>query len=195
LERIFLFGESNALLKEGPVERSEPPPKVVFRYNPRISNKKFKKAWIKTHTSFSGLANARKVKVLVKSAHVVFLEKHVKSLYKLSNAIDRIRLKVTSITLQADFRPGRLPVSLAEKVGAVKKHSPKYGRPLAAKVQVVNQDPYLRVIGGLTYSIKSTTVPPPKGKDKYWYFYRKRRRWHASEHHPYGDEPYYAVMA
>lgn len=186
-------------LARGPDMRGEPAPQVVWKYDITTSNKKFKKRWVQTHGTTLGLSQIKRKEVHVRSVRVVVLENHIRSLQKLLSAIDRLRVKLTSLISSEPVWPGRVPASAPGNFRTGKTHAApstkKYQRGLAAKVQAVGPDNYLRVIGGLTYSIKSTSKPPPKGRDKYWYFYRKNRRWHASEHHPYGDEPYYAVIA
>jgi len=172
------------------------PTYTILRYSYVLPNKEFKRRWVKTHGTSAGLKDLPRHSQTMLDVRGKSFVHYLQRLRSFVSGLDRHQTQRCLQTAKAS-KEAIVPKKWERSRGR-KRPGKRYreGQLITAKIQTVSEsEKFLRVIGGLTYSIKSMNTPPPKGKEKYWYFYRKNRGyWHASEHHPYGDEYTYALQ-
>jgi hypothetical protein len=189
---LAMFRKYTKLLTDGPEAfrnqyRSDS--RIVLKYDFALSNKEFKRRWVKSHGTSAGLKDQRRIPVRVFSLRVRFLEEYFRAVKRVEKSLSRLLNRI-------GFRPYqdvavKPPSKLVSPVG--KSKNPPFKRDRrAVKLSVHSgphgQESYFRVIGGLTYVYKPYEPPPEPRWKKYWYYFRKRGSWRPSEHHPYGDE-------
>jgi len=165
---------------------SHHPTVTIYRYSYQLPNKEFKRRWVKSHGTTAGLKDQprHRLEMLdVRGKHFVHYLRRIRIFLM---GLDRHKAQRVLMTRKAVRKYSAPPRVIREKKALQRARLP------TMKVGLVHPDPdgeyYLRLLGGLTYSLESRTVPPPRGRDKYWYFYRLKGEWRPSEHHPYGDE-------
>jgi hypothetical protein len=170
-------------------------------YDLYLSNRKYKKDYVRRHGHYPRFKPWRNI--VVPSAHVVFLEKHLKIGKDLLRRIDNLRGKLVfpgvpvaknrSSTLnpkrvQAERGgngPRQPPANPAGRILRIPE--PTFGGSKLGKtlVRVARATPggFRAVLGGQTF-----TEAPAKAHAKYWYFLRTRGFWRFSQHHPIEGE-------
>jgi hypothetical protein len=187
---LALFRKYTKLLADGPEAfrlKYKPESTIVRKYDFALSNKEFKRRWVKSHGTTAGLNSLPRVPVRVFSLRVRFLEEFLRAVTRTERLLMKLLGRFGRSTGKVNFPkpiPGPVPTAPSRKY-----KPPRGERKRAVKLQVdpVHGD-YFRVIGGLTYTYDASKPPPSKEWTKYWYYYRKYGRWRPSEHHPYGDE-------
>jgi len=179
-----------AFCNEGPFR---PPVKegtiTVLKYSYALSNKEFKRRWVKTHGTSAGLKDLPRFAVKQRSIRAFGLEYWFRMVRDQEKLLEKLRKRLV--------HTGHLPTSTR---GPSKGPVPDEGtrkqavRPKArdrlAKVHRRGGDTLKDNLGGLVTF--NGNVPPPNQRwVKYCYYYRKRGYWQPSEHHPYGDENVY----
>lgn len=162
-------------------------PKIVMKYDFARSNKEFKRLWVKTHKTTAGLKDQPRYPVRVFTPRVRFLEEHIRRINRLSKLLDKLRPSKGSILwMPKVVMPSKAPVS--KPVSRPPK--PVRQKNLAVKpLQRLDEETEVfSFVGGTTHVYHPNKPPPKKEWTKYWYFYRTRKRWKPSEHHPLGDE-------
>jgi len=196
-----LWRKYNRLIKDGPKRgllQNKPLYREVMRFSFAESNKAFRRRYIRTYGTLKGINSLPRFPVKELSVRVQFLERYFKEAENLLILLDRLRSRFRTPVQRSQFAKtthvfGKDRKGKTSRVEALSK--PKYKDGAVARVHSDSHGRrYATVAGGLTYSLDENFKPPPKGKDKYWYFYRTRGRWKASEHHPYGDEYMYLNM-
>lgn len=198
---LSIFRKYQRTIRDGPEPfrlKFKPDYVEVWRYDFALSNKEFKRRWVKTHNTSAGLKDQRRVLVKVLSPRVRFLEEYFRAVSRLEKSLSRLlnRMAPTTRPHQEVVKPSPSRSEIPAKVG--KSKNPPFKRDRrAVHLQVVphaqHTETYFRVIGGLTYTYDPYKPPPDPRWKKYWYYFRKRGKWHPSEHHPYGDEPIHLI--
>jgi len=181
----------NRLVRDGPksVDQSPYPPKIVYKYDYVLSNKEFKRRWVKSHGTSSGLKDLKRMRVTVFSIRVAPLERFFLKLRRLEKLVNKLGRRIGKSTGNySSFVPKSEPnlVSKSSKVSAVRPR--KKSRAVARVTQARNGLLNTNVIGGKSVDFDPLKPPPKAEWKKYSYFYRTRGYWKPSVHHPYGDE-------
>jgi len=189
---LNLFRKYMDFCKEGPFR---PPVKektiTVLKYSFALSNKEFKRQWVKTHGTSAGLNSLPRVAVQQRSIRVYGLEYW----FSLVAKQEKLLRKLLTRLQQRGSRLPMLPstdslVKTKKDSTSVKPGVRPYKRDrLATRLQSTKTgQQFFQVIGGLTVAYEPFKPPPKKEWTKYWYYYRNRGFWKPSEHHRYGDE-------
>lgn len=183
---LAIFNRYVTMTREGPGRPGREPVQTVLKYDYALSNKEFKKRWVKTHGTSAGLKNQPRVPVKVRSIRVQFLERFFRSLERTEQLLRKLFRRIS-------VRPSKLPKAPSKPLFSGKVESAPVVRPnkrerLAIKLQRTAEGNFFRVIGGTTTAYDPQKPPPKAEWKKYWYFFRKKGFWKPSEHHPYGDE-------
>lgn len=184
------FNKYTRLIRDGPEPfrlKYKPQYIEVLRYDFAISNKEFKRRWVKTHNTSAGLKDQRRILVRVFSPRVRFLEEYFRAVSRIEKSLSRLlnRMQVRPSQAVVEPTPSKYGFSTIGN-SAPRTKDPR--RAVHLHNDLSRGESYFRVIGGLTYTYHPDRPPPAKHWAKYWYFYRKRGFWRPSEHHPYGDE-------
>jgi len=191
---FHIFRKYQSLLAGGPTLRREPEPKRILKYDYVLSNKEYKRRWVQTHGTSAGLKGQPRHEVFVTTIRINWIEYWFRQVAKLERLLAKLSGSQTYVASVAratkvwsDVKSpcaGQKPVYVPPH----KRRAEKQESKLATKLQVVGDERFFRVIGGMTYTYDAYKPPPNPRWTKYWYFYRKHGRWRPSEHHPYGDE-------
>jgi len=194
-----LWRKYQALIQEGPVETGQQyPVTVVYRYDFVLSNKEFKRRWVKSHGTSAGLKDLPRRMVNIRSIRVKFLEDYFKSIARLERRLQNLYGKIrknfsdkTSDSQKYIPPAKRVPTTLRKKSSSSKR-PPKAFRvtPIKSGTPLIT----INELGGRVATFDPSAPPVCKHWGKYWYFYRKRGLWKPSEHHPYGDESIHLSM-
>jgi hypothetical protein len=190
-----LWAKYNRLRKEGPQPVNTNDRNycsTVYRYDFALSNKEFKRRWVKTQGTPAGLKDQRRIPITVFSVRVKFLEQYFKQMDKLSDLLSKLLRKIHLI------KPEIAPPVKVEKTDTLRYQIPArrirpFKRTRLAAIQLRHLDgiTFAREIGGLVWTYDPYKPPPlwmGHRWQKYFYFFRIRGFWRPSEHHPYGDE-------
>jgi len=208
---LDLWNQYNGLLKRGPKVK-RPSHTKCDRYNPMISNRMFKRAFLRSGRSLEELKTLPKKSCIVLSARVEFLESHFKDLESLRTRIESLRFKafgqkalpIPRVSYRESPIVGLKPTrtrgvhnfdsveeSKARAISIVQKRSDT-DRDVLIRVAPIKgtNDAIVSHPGGIAKEVKNfmLRIPPKPHHRKYWYFRRKNGFWRPSEHHPYGDE-------
>jgi len=189
------------LLTEGPQSTGQQYPViVVYKYDFLLSNKEFKRQWVKSHGTSAGLKDLPRRKVNLRSIRVKYLEDYFKTITRLETRLQNLYRKIHSY----ESPPKRTVVSEIRGVVKPSKYVPPHKRPTkkerrkAFRVTPISHGGSaavnMTIVGGTSVFFKADEPPVRKDWTKYWYFYRKHGRWRPSEHHPYGDETIHLAM-
>jgi hypothetical protein len=178
-------------------------------YDLYLSNRKYIKDYVREHGHYPRFKPEKEI--VVPSAHVVFLEGHVRAGKALLRKIDNLRRKLfphpppsggrpVASNRSSTLNPKRVQ---AERGGNGPRQPPanpaghtlrcaepsfggsKLGKTLVGVTRRTGNDGFIAVLGGQTF----TSTPANRATHaKYWYFLRKRGFWRFSQHHPIGDE-------
>jgi len=168
--------------------------RVSMRYDPELSNRQFKRVYLRKHRSLASLKYLPKYRVVLTGLQIVDMVNKKSFPLTVRNppfggkpirpkVLKRPQIRVyqntnkgevTHLVLKGNFR-NRFPRGDKAPVKGAKK-LPKIGKVSRAGIA--------SIIGGVSF----TTKPPDPRHKKYWYFFRKRGTWSLSKHHPLGDE-------
>jgi hypothetical protein len=186
---LNLFRKYLAFIKEGPQRAPlKEPTKTVLKYSYSISNKEFKRRWVKTHGTSEGLKHLPRFAVKQRSIRVFGLEYWFRQVGRQEKLLAKLlkRLVHTERGFTSTVKPSIVPPPC--RVEKQSSSRPKKRDRLARKHYLNDGTEVVSFAGGRSVVIKPHEHPPVKRWTKYWYFYRKRGSWKPSEHHPYGDE-------
>jgi hypothetical protein len=157
---------------------------VTYRYDPALSNRAYKRQFLRLHGSPRGLKYLKKYKKVVTGNEIIPM------IGKRGNFRGRRRGAVRV------YKNVKLPERIVEvleprvsrhrDLAPKRENKPSLRRVGKARVDESTFEGYLDYLGGPVIRI-----PPRPWHKKYWYFFRKRGQWTFSEHHPYGDESVY----
>lgn len=166
------------------------PVKVVERrYDPTMSNRRFKYLYVKRNKSPFGLKDIPKQDV--ERMEYRFPGAPLSN-HKAAGILMREKLGLRPKARLPRTRPARAEHNFIEKYivpqyrnrnSLSETRKPGKNLPKVGKVSFDQNGAYTTFLGGQILRFR----PKPEHK-KYWYFRRKAGYWHFSQHHPYGDE-------
>jgi hypothetical protein len=195
---LSLWKEYNDLIVNGPRDM-KPVFVEEFRYSFILSNRQFKRNWLRQNGSLEGLKNQKRFKLMV-SHEPMAIKRHIMELRSIKKQLDQLRKVVFGPQALPLPESRFLPKEKQKKV--VRRDNLKVLRP-AKKENVKPSRVNLRVtklpgvnevivdhLGGIAEPLSKFMfrTAPKREHTKYWYFRRKNGVWRPSDHHPYGDE-------
>jgi len=190
---LSIFRKYTRTIAEGPEAfrlKYQSDSRIVYKYEFALSNKEFKRRWVKTHNTSAGLKDLPRIPVRVFSLRVRFLEEYFRAVSRIEKSLSRLlnRIHIRPSQVEVEQSPSKYVIPARRETREVQPVKAGGKRAVHLHVDPVHRESYFRVIGGLTYTYHPDRPPPKREWTKYWYYFRKRGLWRPSEHHPYGDE-------
>jgi hypothetical protein len=159
--------------------------RVAFRFDPKLTNRQFKRAYLRTHKSLQGLKYLPRYKTILDGPEISLIvgkRKYPLTVYKPpfggKPILPKIR-KAKYVRTYIAEGPQKMAITVI-------KTKPKSRLRTTRRAFSAREARYK--IGQLGGPSRTFISPPDTRHKKYWYFFRKRGAWHLSEHHPIGDE-------